>query len=102
MVKALSTALGKGAKYTRLQTDSSANESETSFRGESMHTQIRNVASHLNDRVHEQAKKVLVYYKDKPQRYQTFDLGTYIKMADPILLEFIQLLREDKTETLWR
>ena len=94
LVKALSTALGKGAKYTRLQTDSSANESETSFRGESMHTQIRNVASHLNDRVHEQAKKVLVYYKDKPQRYQTFDLGSYIKMADPILLEFIQLLTQ--------
>ena len=42
---------------------------------DNMHVQIRNVASHLNDFVHEQAKKMITFYQNEPQRYKTFDVG---------------------------
>ena len=100
LVKALSTALGRGTKYTRPIADCSVKvacelgNTSSTVGADNMHEQIRNVASHMNDLVHEQAKKMITFYQNEPQRYKTFDVGSYIKMTEPILLQFIQQLTQ--------
>ena len=96
LVKALSTALGSGSKNAYPVNDScEATSCETSgSTGVSMGTQIKNVASHLNNQVHEQAKQIMQYYKNKPQKYKSFDMASYTAMINPDLLEFIKLLTQ--------
>ena len=95
LVKALSTALGRGTKCTHPIADCSVKvacelgNTSSTVGADNMHEQIRNVASHLNDLVHEQAKT-----HSEPQRCKTFDVGSYIKMTEPTLLQFIQQLTQ--------
>lgn len=91
-VKALSTALGRRTATT---TDSAtAHPIENSKTNMSLEEQIKNVSSDLNKRVHEQAKRVLTHYKDKPNRHKSFNLRSYIEMLDPVLINFIKLLTQ--------
>lgn len=96
LVKALSTALGKGAKYAYSAKDCHETMpcEATGSTGISMETQIKNVATYLNDQVHEQAKQIISHYKNQPQKYKSFKLESYTALINPALLDFIKLLTQ--------
>ena len=86
LLKALSTALGKGTHCTCPVAECTSKSSSS----EGMHKQVDNVAAYLNERVHQQAKHMILSYQGKPNMYTTFDVSTHIELLDPILLQFIQ------------
>ena len=60
----------------------------------SIETQIENVSSYLNDKVHKLAKALITSYQNTPQLYATFDTISYQKLIDPVLLHFIEQLTQ--------
>ena len=60
----------------------------------SIETQIENVSSYLNDKVHTLAKSLIISYKNDPYQYTTFDITSYRKSIDPVLLYFIEQLTQ--------
>ena len=49
-----------------------------------MDNQFDNVAAYLNERVHQQAKHMIISYQGKPNMYTTFDVSAHIQMLDTI------------------
>ena len=60
----------------------------------SIEIQIENVSSYLNDKVHTLAKSLIISYKNDPYQYTTFDITSYRKSIDPVLLYFIEQLTQ--------
>ena len=54
-------------------------------------TQIENVSTHLNAKVHELAKTLIRKYQDNPKECAAFSISSY-RQIDPALLLFIEKL----------
>ncbi len=95
LLKALSTALGQSQPSHReneLHTDT-LQVSGSKPKANITEQQIVSVASHLNERIHKQAKSLITRFDKSPDKYATFDLSI-IQELDPVLLGFIQQLTQ--------
>ena len=106
LVKTVTIALGKGWKYASPLGDCGASTSvrevsqpcgnDTSLSVVAGNTtdiseEITSVGLHLNGLVH---KQVITCFQNIPQRYTSFDVATHTEMADPVLLKFIEQVKQ--------
>ena len=57
-------------------------------------TQLENVSTYLNGKVHKLAKSLITTCQNAPQQYATFSITSYRQMIDPTLLLFIEQLTQ--------
>lgn len=86
LLKALSAAL---ANDTRKSHAPKPKESEN-LCASSMKDHMHTVSLYLNEKLHDQAKTLVAAFKNKPLRYSTFSITSYMAMLDPELLGFVQ------------
>ena len=83
ILKALSTALGRGNTSTSEPTCTRAQHNTDDHID-----QVDNVAYALNDRIHLQVKQLIDLYKS-PEQHKSFNLESAMERMDPVLIELL-------------
>ena len=78
----------------RVQSMSFKSRSQTCAYNCGIETQIENVSTHLNAKVHELAKTLIRKYQDNPRESAAFSISSYRQLIDPALLLFIEKLTQ--------
>lgn len=90
LIKALSSALGRGQPAP---TSTTAHSVPTAT--------IDSMATHLNAKLHDQAKALTAEYKFDPSKFSSLALRHLVSSLDPSLVRFIQKLTSGRSKRHW-